>query len=252
MQPVSGVSSTFAVWTEGSGRVVIKIYERQTVTGLKYFAPHKDERTSICAAKTIIDRLGGRLVELCHSGGRDIQFSIVGERAYKFDPNRMFSDDGAKKSLEERSEGHSSRAAIAAVRRLAGQCLDALRITEGRLVIGAHNNSDTGPNENTFSILSYCRKPEFKSAAEYISINLSHDFDDFFFVTERSDYDYVVGKGYNAVLSKARPSEDNGSLGVYCAFQRIPYANSEAQCGKFDFQKKMYEVLHDRPGPAVA
>jgi hypothetical protein len=30
MQQVSGVSSTYAVWTEGSGRVEIRIYERQT------------------------------------------------------------------------------------------------------------------------------------------------------------------------------------------------------------------------------
>jgi hypothetical protein len=253
MQPVSGVSSPSAVWTEGSGRVEIQIYERQTAVGLKYFAPHNDEPTSIRAAKDVINQLGGRLVELFHGGRRDIQFSIDGERGYMFDPNRMFSDVGAKKSLEDRTPGgHSSPAAVAAVRRLARQCLNELRITEGGLVIGAHNNTYTGPNDDSFSILSYCRDPDFRPVAELVHVNPCQEIDDFFFVTERSDYDYVVGKGYNAVLSKARPPQDNGSLGVYCALKRIPYANSEAQHGKVDFQKTMYEILHDRPGPAVA
>jgi hypothetical protein len=243
-QVVSGVSSTYAVWTRGSGRVVISIYERAGGR-LKYFAAHSNEETSIMAAKAMIDQRGGRLVELCHSGGRNIKFSI-GTTEYAFDPNRMFYDVAVKQSLEDQG-GSSSPSAVAAVRELASLCLAAVKITEPGLLIGAHNNEN-----GTFSILSYRDDCDFRPVAELVHVDPSQDVDNFFFVTERSDYHYVVGKRYNAVLSKARPPQDNGSLGVYCAFQRIPYANSEAQRGQLDFQKEMYEILHDRPGPAVA
>jgi hypothetical protein len=242
--PPGGVSSTYAVWTKGSGRVVIQIYERQTLTGLKYFAPHYNEKTSISAAKEVINRHGGRLVELVHSGGRNIKFSI-GEREYEFDPNRMFSDVGAKQSLED--HGGSSPSAVAAVRELASLCLAAVKIADPGLLIGAHNNTD-----GDFSICSYINDPEWEVFAELVNVDRSQDTDNFFFVTERGDYQYLVGKHYNAVLAKAPPPQDNGTLGVYCAFQSIPYANCEAQRGQFDFQKRMYEVLHNRPGPAVA
>src|SRR5262245_17369933 len=199
---VSGVSSTYEVWTEGSGYVEIRIYERQTGAGHKYFAPHNDEQTSISAAKAVINQHGGRLVELSHSGERNIEFSI-GTRVYKFDPNRMFSDVGAEQSLKEQTQGHSSPAAVAAVRRLGRLCLAALRITEPGLLIGAHNNKNTNPNDTTFSILSYRNDPMFSPVAELVNVEPSQDIDNFFFLTETSDYNYVVGKGYNAVLSKA-------------------------------------------------
>jgi hypothetical protein len=160
----------------------------------------------------------------------------------------MFSDVGAEQSLKEQTPGgHSSPQAVAAVRRLAHLCLAALRITEPGLLIGAHNNTD-----GNFSICSYINDPKWKVFAERVNVDRSQDTDNFFFVTERGDYEYLVGKHYNAVLAKAPPPQDNGTLGVYCAFQRISYANCEAQRGQFDFQKRMYEVLHDRPEPAVA
>jgi hypothetical protein len=243
MRQVSGVSSTYAVWTRGSGRVEIRIYE--SGAGLKYFAPHNSEQTSIRAAKDLINRRGGRLVELFHSGQRDIKFSI-GTREYEFDPNRMFSDVGAEQSLYD--HGGSSPSAVAAVRELASLCLAAVKIAEPGLLIGAHNNANNG----TFSILSYINDDTFKVFAERVNVDQSQDIDNFFFVTERGDYDYVVGKRYNAVLAKARPPCDNGSLGVYCAFQSLPYANCEAEHGKLDFQIKMYEELHCRPAPPVA
>src|SRR5262245_26375196 len=250
MRRVLGVSSLYAVWTEGSGRVEVRIYERQTEAGLKYFAPHNDEQTSITAAKAVINQHGGWLVELLHSGKRNSKASS-GTTAYEFDPNGMFSDDGAEQSLTDQG-GHSSPPAVAAVRRLASLCLAALRITEPRLLIGAHNNTNSNPTDTTYSILSYLNDDMFKPVAELVNVDPSQDIDNFFFVTETSDYNYVVGKGYNAVLSKARPPQDNGSLGVYCAFHRIPYANSEAQHGKLAFQIKMYEELYHRPPPPVA
>ena len=157
----------------------------------------------------------------------------------------MFSDVGAKQSLED--HGGSSPSAVAAVRELASLCVAAGKIADPGLLIGAHNNTD-----GDFSICSYINDPKWKVFAERVNVDSSQDTDNFFFVTERGDYEYLVGKHYNAVLAKAPPPQDNGTLGVYCAFQSIPYANCEAQEKNLDFQIKMYEEMHSRLAPSVA
>src|SRR5687767_2169364 len=52
---------------------------------------HDDEQESVDAAVKVLEKQGGRLIELMHSGKRRIVYTVNGNQ-YSIDPNRIFSE----------------------------------------------------------------------------------------------------------------------------------------------------------------
>src|SRR5690606_3176038 len=96
---LAGCSPGLAVRSErhalrlGETTVPVVVHAAEAA-GLTYLNLHDDEGTSVAAALRVVRRHGGRVVELRHTGARNVAFTVDG-RAYAADPNRIFTDAGA-------------------------------------------------------------------------------------------------------------------------------------------------------------
>ncbi len=189
---------------------------------------HENEVTSINAAKEIIDNFGGYFIYISQSGERNIKFTLD-SIPYAFDPNRIFTREGIKKTLH--NLGNFSLEAENEVFKFANYLLDFLT-KDSVCIIAVHNNYD-----GNYSAKSYYRKN--KQDAKRVYINPSEDVDDFFFVVQERDFDFFKSQGYNVVLQDNENVNDDGSLSVYCGKNNIRYINVEVQEGKLQTQYKM-------------
>ena len=212
------------------GNQEIKLRFLKKGKGLTFINLHDNENTSVKAAFKVLDSLGGRLIELRHTGERNILFKL-NSTTYEFDPNRMFTDLGAKTSLEQYSKMSSK--AHKSIRALAKRVVDSL---DRNIIITLHNNSD----EN-YSSLSYL--DEYKTDAAAVFINPERDADDFFFVTTYGLFEKFRSLGYNTVLQNNMTMTDDGSLSVLAGRQEIPYINVEAEHGHLEEQVEMMFAL---------
>jgi hypothetical protein len=206
---------------------------------------HDDESMSVEAAQDVLNRSGGRLVELRHTGKRLVVFKLKG-REFRVDPNRIFTPAGARKTLERQST-YSNEAAVA-VKRFAEELLNIYRIDRAAAVIALHNNTP-----GTYSALSYAAGGIYAHDAEDVFVRDGSDLDDFFFVTERAVFDALKRKGYNVVLQDNRQVTDDGSLSVYCGKSNVRYVNVEADHGHRKEQTQMLldlKLILDELGPA--
>jgi hypothetical protein len=74
------------------------VAHRSEKPGPLYFNMHDDENTCVEAAAIVVERYGGTLYELIHTGERNITFHIDSMR-YEIDPNRMYSDAGVWREI---------------------------------------------------------------------------------------------------------------------------------------------------------
>ncbi|MEM8600726.1 MAG: protein tyrosine phosphatase [Bacteroidota bacterium] len=201
---------------------------------------HDNEDTGVEAAQAVIAERGGRLVDLQHSGARNLAFALRaqgGTRADSFvvDPNRVFTSAGVGGSLASLSR--DTPEARRAVRRFAEQLLAVYG--EPAVVVTAHNNT-----EGRYAATSYAADGPHARNAAALHLEPGADADDFFFVTDRALFDMLAGAGFNAVL-QADTATDDGSLSVWAAQQGVPYVNVEAQHGHLAEQTRMMHALWD-------
>ena len=232
-QVVTAERTTLAV---GDSEVDVVVHQAET-PGLTYLNLHDDEDTGVEAALSVIRQHGGRVIELQHGGSRNVAFSI-GDTSYAFDPNRMFTDQGAALTLADLSD--SSQAATSAVRAFAGAMLDEIGLDSVETIITLHNNTD-----ERYSALSYNSGGEYEADVLFVHLTDDVDPDDFFFVTDRRLYDRLRQGDFNAVLQDNARVTDDGSLSVYAGQQGVPYVNVEAEHGHFEMQVKMLEYLRE-------
>ena len=211
---------------------------RDPVT-LTYVNVHENEQTSVEAARQVMGRHGGRLLELKARRQRLVSFTRGGIQ-YTFDPNRIFTDVGIQKTL--RRYGPYSSAAQAEVAGLAAAIVD--EVTRGRVfpVVALHNNSG-GP----YSVESYRSGAALAADAAEVHVNPRRSRADFFIVTERKAYAVLSGLAFNVVLQSETPTDD-GSLSVYCQRQAIPYINVETQAGRLTRQIQMLDTVQGLRG----
>lgn len=212
------------------GETPIRIGVTRKGRGFTVIALHQNEQTGVKAARAVVAQNGGKLIELVHSGGRNVSFSHQ-DKQYSIDPNRIFTPAGIRDNL--RGAAFSDEAA-AAVERFARSIVAML---DRRVVVSVHNNTD-----GAYSIRSYGRGGEKQGDAGAVFISPDHDPDDFFFVTTHSLFTLIRSAGYNVAL-QSRTAADDGSLSVYCARRGIPYVNVEAQHGHLETQTQMLETL---------
>lgn len=198
---------------------------------------HDDENTAVEAALEVICERGGRLVELAHSGERNISFEVNGEE-FVADPNRMFTDAGRWRTLDRLSrDTPEAREALASL-------ADSVQTIYGvpRVVVTLHNNTP-----DNYSAESYLPGHEYADDAEtvFVAPEQRLDPDDFFFVTDRQLFEAIEQYPYSAVLQDNTAATDDGSLSVWAGQNGIPYVNVEAQHGHLDEQVVMIKVLLD-------
>ena len=211
---------------------------------------HDDEQTSVRAARKLLQQRHGRLVTIGNEGMRNVTFSLGG-REFQFDPNRMFTADGVRKTLTDLSSWDA--AAQHVVMEFGRQLLLRYDLGSTDVVVALHNNS-----EGRYAATSYADGQEYDRDAAAVHLAADQDADDFFFVTDERLYRAPSQRGYNVVLQDNRHVTDDGSLSVYCGKLGLPYVNVEAQHGHLQQQFQMlaglYVVLDQRwpEGPDVA
>ncbi|HET6569694.1 MAG TPA: hypothetical protein VFG50_17135 [Rhodothermales bacterium] len=210
---------------------------RADAPGLTYLVLHDDEDTASRAALEVVRRHGGRLLELHHTGLRNVVFSLDGHR-YTFDPNRIFTDAGARATLADLST--DTPPARDAVRALADTILQRLNPARDGVLVTVHNNT-----KGEYSALSYADSAEYGQDAKSVHVERHEDVDDFFFVTVPAWFDTVRDAGFNAVLQDNDQVTDDGSLSVWAGAHDIPYVNVEAEHGHLSEQIHMLEFLND-------
>lgn len=220
----------------GDAQVDLVVYATDA-PGLTYISLHDNEQTSVEAALAIIRQRGGRVIELQHTGERNITFSLR-DSVYVFDPNRMFTDAGAQRTLEGLSR--NTPEAHAAVRAFAEAVLAFYELPTLEAVITLHNNT-----EDNYSAQSYTAGAEYEQDAAAVFIRDGTDADDFFFVTDTALFEALRAEGFNAVLQDNAQATDDGSLSVYCGQHGLPYINAEAQHGHLEPQIRMLQTLAD-------
>lgn len=225
LQAIAGGATSYQL-----GNTTVTLNLVSNGAGKTYFAPHEDESTSLAVAKAVVKSHGGRVFWLSHGGGRYISFKIGGKN-YKFDPNRMFTDAGAKASLK--TLGAYSDEAFHEVRAFAEAVLAKVN-SGGGLVVGMHNNTN-----GNYSVSEYLKNGKPAGEAREVSLAEGTDPDDFFFTNSERIFSVLKGRGFNVVLQKLHPTND-GSLSVRSP---LPYVNIEAQHGHSSMQKKMLEAM---------
>lgn len=192
---------------------------------------HQNEKTSIRAAEEIIRIYGGTFVRLFHRKSRKIAFQDRKFKQFIFDPNRIFSDSGARATLEKHK--NYSDYALRTVRAFAGRLAKKFIDSNGT-IIAMHNNPDRSPfNVHAFASTYY------EPYIEKVYINKRKSKNDFYFVTERFFFDLFKKHRFNVVLQKSDNPVSDGSLSEYCARKKIPYINIECQHGHKQIQVRM-------------
>ena len=214
----------------GDRVVNIKVFQKGR--GHNFVCLHDNENTATDVATAIVNSYGGRILELAHSGDRNISFKHQGV-AYEFDPNRMFSNKGIEDSLRAQGDSYSVEAHVL-VKNFAETFLGKFK---PGLVISMHNNTN-----GNYAITSYQAGGGMENDARDIYINPDIDPDNFFFVTSLELFEYLRGRNFNVVL-QSMGVVDDGSLSVYAASRGTSYVNVEAQDGHEAFQRAMAEAL---------
>jgi len=158
---------------------------------------------------------------------------------YQFDPNRIFSRDGTKSTLEFFYRRKVSERVIDEVENF-GQWLLRLIPENPKCVIALHNNT-----EGNFSIRDYLPGHSRDEVAETVNALPEQDSDDLFLTTEASIYTEIKEAGYNIILQANSRAKDDGSLSIYCGRNNIRYVNLETQHGKLQQYREMMTTLLD-------
>lgn len=210
IQPICNLHASQYPVKLGSSTVVI--VREQHGPGKAFIHVHQNEVTALKAARAVIAAQGGSLITLVHNGQRNITFNLHNKR-YEFDPNRIYTNQGIKKSLTE--FGNYSPEAYLVVKNFADTIKKLL--PKGK-IIAVHNN-------NSYSLHDYLPGNPLARDARLLNLNEQHYYRNFYVVTQASDYNRLTTMNFNSVW-QALNATDDGSLSVYLADR--DYVNVEA------------------------
>ncbi len=231
--PLPGTTASTTTLYLGEERVWVHVHESPT-PGLTFVNIHDDENTALEAAKLYIRDHGGRLVELRHGRGRTVVIRRNGVLD-RFDPNRMFTENGLRHSLY--LFGTLSDENYAPIADFARKVAGFISIEKGKAIISVHNNT---PGKLTIH--------DFKPGQWYgrdsreVFINPAEDPDNFFFTNSPVLFRALKTLRYNVVLMVPDPP-DRGTLGNYVNNAGGIYVLVEAEHGHLSSQVRMLENL---------
>lgn len=201
---------------------------------------HDDEDTAVEAAGDVLRDRGGRLLELRHTGAREIAFTLGGTR-HRIDPNRIFTPAGRRATLEALSAW--SQPADDVVAAFADELLSTLAVDDADLVVAIHNNTP-----DRYTAATYAPGGSLAADAARVHLRPGGDPDDFFFVTDAAIFSALADRGHSVILQNEATVADDGSLSVWCGRMGIPYVNVEAEHGHRAEQTAMLRDLLDAVG----
>ncbi|HEX6902340.1 MAG TPA: hypothetical protein VF789_21660 [Thermoanaerobaculia bacterium] len=219
----------------GDTEITFAVHSSQGA-GPAFLVLHDNEDTAVEAGLEAIRTRGGRLVEVRARGRRLVAFEMDGQ-IWRFDPNRVFTPDGAEATLQS-FNGSAPSEVLAEVRRFADTVLAVYGAESLPLLAALHNNT-----EGEYSALSYTPEGEHARDAAALHLPPGADPDNFFFVTDRALYDALAAAGFAVVLQDNDRATDDGSLSVWAARRGVPYVNIEARHGDREGQIRMLEAL---------
>lgn len=205
----------------GDETVTLQIFERGH--GKTFVHLHQNEITARRAAFMVVRAEGGLVLTLRHHGGRNIVFHDHGER-YEFDPNRIFTEAGIKKTLLQ--GGNYSQRAHQLVEKLADEIKAALPAGK---IIAVHNNQ-------SYSMRDYYEGQSLAADASALHVAREQAYRNFYLVTQAIDFDRLKQLKMNSILQAEQPTDD-GSLSVYLGARQ--YVNVEAGYDALSMQLKM-------------
>jgi hypothetical protein len=191
---------------------------------IQFILLHSNEKTAATVTNWAADSLGIDFLQIINGGSRLIEFEWEKKR-YRFDPNRIFSDDGIEASL--RLHSHYSNSAFEIALSFRDSILQLLR--PKKTIVSMHNNTD-----GAFSLLTYR-----SNNAGMVHQNRAHDVDDFIITNDSLLFEKAKVRGLNIVLEYSNRLKDDGSLSLYCSRNGIPYVNIEAEHGHENEQAAM-------------
>ena len=198
---------------------------------------HDNENTSVLAAEEYLIRNGGTLISINNNNERNIFFKIKG-KAYSFDPNRIYSEEGINTTITRLSKRYSDQAAQE-VRYFANQIITNF-IDSSKFIIALHNNTDS-----SLSVLSYQQDLEMYYNWGKTFINPYMDPDDFVLTTDTLIFEELRKRNINAVWENVDSVSDDGSLSMYAARKKILYVNVEAEHNHLDEQCAMLTAMEE-------
>ncbi|GGG95163.1 hypothetical protein [Pedobacter zeae] len=202
---------------------------------------HDDENTAIDAFNGLPKDTCFNLLEIHQNNLRTLTCNL-NSKNYEFDPNRIFSDAGIDSTLKKYNSGITKfpAAVVTQIKTFSADLLKAYGArNRSTYTISIHNNT----NEGSLSLTDYIRPNKYHQEARAVFAAEGKDLDDFFLVTELNDFNYLKGLNENVVLQSDNPTDD-GSLSVYCAKNKIPYINIEAEHGHKAEQVDMLKIVY--------
>jgi hypothetical protein len=186
---------------------------------------HRNENTSIAAARSFLQVRGGS-ISFFEPPADGLPTRLVAfecnDANFSFDPNRIFTRDGADASLKQYSPPTSTVTpdVIDAVVDFGSVVLARYGYAKLPVIVVMHNN---GPN---YSIDSYLPGGEFASDAAQVSVGDNTTTRNFFLVTRLQIYEGLVALGQNVVLQSQNATND-GSLSYLAMTGSKNYINIE-------------------------
>lgn len=232
-RPAPGFATDTHTLMLADEKIWVHVYERPG-SELVFVNLHDNENTCVEAAMLFLASHGGRLIELRHGRGREVVIRRAG-RMYPFDPNRMFSIKGLRKSLAHFNDISDDDLDLASG--FASEVIDLIAPTSGIPVIAIHNNS---PGKLT--IRDFMPGEWYGPDAQAVHTAPNRDPDDFFFTNSTWLYEALADLDHNVALMAERPP-DRGTLGNYINNLGGLYIIVEAEHGHIQEQTLMLEDL---------
>jgi len=217
----------------GSASIQLVHYTATMSRQVTFLNVHEDEQTSIQALENFALEHPINFCYFRHSGERRIQFS-VNDSSCSIDPNRMFTNEGRRKTLE--NGGFLSPAAERELQIFANSFLN--KLPKAEVIVALHNNTP-----DNYSIQSYLPDSSEAQNTGLLYINPEMDPDDFIYTTDSLLFSLFRKHKVNAILQDPSNFVDDGSLSVYCGLNKMRYINIETEHGHLKEQLELLELL---------
>jgi hypothetical protein len=155
-------------------------------------------------------------------------------RGAKIDPNRMFSREGAERSLKSLNPSINPDQLVDVLGFLDQErekLLKRLIPPKGSRLFALHNNRDYSVNDEI-------------AASDRTSIKQPAQPRNFFLCTDPTDFETLRQSPYNVVL-QSKPDPDDGSLSRLAARRGFRYTNLECAIGEYAAQLERVHWLDD-------
>ncbi len=190
----------------------------------RYLHIHGDEATARQVFMETIAARGGIGLDII-GGTRNVP--IAGG---KIDPNRMFSREGAARSLRSLNKDWTEaqvQNAADMLDRDRHKFLKAITPPKAGRIVALHNNAN-----------GYSVEAEI-AASDRTSLKDARNPHEFFLATDARDFEKLAALRCNVVLQQTPAAEDDGSLSRLAAKLGIRYINLECALGKLERQREL-------------